>query len=116
MPVFRTGWLCLFKFLKSFTLNNNDKVCLFLFTSEVASFECLVYKYMKNNYFMKGRKHCIYMYSTGIKPNTSTVGRGDERGRGRGRGRGARGRGRAAAGTSRTIMDCKFNNITGNTL
>lgn len=41
----------------------------------------------------------------GIKPNTSTVGRGDERGRGRGRGRGARGRGRAAAGTSRTIMD-----------
>lgn len=65
---------------------------------------------------MKGRKHCIYMYSTGIKPNTSTVGRGDERGRGRGRGRGARGRGRAAAGTSRTIMDCKFNNITGNML
>ncbi|XP_015759100.1 PREDICTED: double-strand break repair protein MRE11-like [Acropora digitifera] len=41
----------------------------------------------------------------GIKPNTSTVGKGDERGRGRGRGRGARGRGRAAAGTSRTIMD-----------
>lgn len=51
------------------------------------------------------------MYSTGIKPNTSTVGKGDERGRGRGRGRGARGRGRAAAGTSRTIMDCKFSNI-----
>jgi len=56
------------------------------------------------------------MYSTGIKPNTSTVGKGDERGRGRGRGRGARGRGRAAAGTSHTIMDCKFNNITGNML
>lgn len=56
------------------------------------------------------------MYSTGIKPNTSTVGKGDGRGRGRGRGRGARGRGRLAAGTSHTIMDCKFSYITGSML